>query len=201
MPQKRRRPPEKIEAMRKELLEDGATLQEIGVREGVTKQRISQLVGPIGGVAFRNRQHAQDRVERRREQVKSLAERRQSDQQIAEAIGISVFTVAKHRQRSGIFRHRKWSRDLICQKAIKWFRRYGYSPGVADWNPRQAIKIGCPERASRFYEFGEAPFSQTVYRHFDSWPEMIAEADLPPIPPGSQSHRRWRTEKAKAATE
>jgi lambda repressor-like predicted transcriptional regulator len=45
-PNKRWRP-DKIDAMRKELLESGATLRELAEREGVSPQRISQLVGKL----------------------------------------------------------------------------------------------------------------------------------------------------------
>jgi AraC-like DNA-binding protein len=47
MPVYRHWSPEQIEAMRKELIEDGATLQQIADREGKSRQRISQLVGPL----------------------------------------------------------------------------------------------------------------------------------------------------------
>lgn len=45
-PAKKRWTPEKIESMRRELL-NGATLPELAKREGVSHQRISQLVGRV----------------------------------------------------------------------------------------------------------------------------------------------------------
>ncbi len=176
--QRRSWPAEKIEAMRKELLEDGATLQLIATREGVSRQWISQLVGRL------DRPDAQDH----REWVKFLAEIGRSDQEIAEATGLTVGTAQNLRlQVTSVRRSRgkkqKWTRELILQKAHEWYSRYGYTPTSIDWNPNAAIALGHCERAQRFHDFG-APYAKTVLDRFGSWLEMIRQSGLPPAPIG-----------------
>jgi DNA-binding CsgD family transcriptional regulator len=164
---------EKIQAMRQELLEGGLTLRQVAQHEGVSLQRIQQLVGRLD--RGRSRSRAQ------RERVQLLGEAGHSDAEIAEALKLSPAYVSELRRQSGI-RHPnrlKWTRDLIIQTARAWYDRYGFTPTSTDWNPTKAKRMGHHERARRFYEFG-GPYTTTVVTRFGSWSAMIAESRLPP---------------------
>lgn len=172
----RRWTPEKIESMRKEVLEQGTTMAQIAEREGVTYQRIQQLIGPLHGQSHRNRERI------KLEKVTELVQLEKSDPQIAHELGVSLSNVHRLRLLAGIHR-RKWTRIKVIDKAIEWRRRYGYTPAASDWNPAYLIKHGDPVRAERFYESG-APYINTVRQLFGNWSVMIEEAGLPPATKG-----------------
>ena len=179
-------PPYKVEAMRRELLEEGKTLKQIGEREGVSGEWIRQLVGNLN----RGDSHSRAMLER----ITALVESGLSDQEIAEATGLSIQRAKIYRLKTGFHREnprKKWTPELILQKARGWFERYGYVLGAADWNPALAIRQGAPERARRFYEFG-APHAKVVQYHFRSWSEMLRRAGFPPNPEGEAGHGRYK---------
>jgi len=191
MPSSRRRSPEQIEAMRTELLEGKVTFKELAVREGVSPQRISQLVGPLNHKITKVRRH------RRQEAIATLVEAGHSDREIAYELGLSFHYVARLRREAGINRPMgriprvRWTKEMILQKAKEWREHYGYTPGAMDWNPAQAISKGCPERAKRFHEFG-APRLDIVQKIFGSWSEMIRQSGLPPAPWGGAAIGYWK---------
>ncbi|HEY5549967.1 MAG TPA: hypothetical protein VIK37_02075 [Candidatus Saccharimonadales bacterium] len=171
--------------MRKELLEEGKTLKEIGAREGVTAERIRQVVGNL------NRENSRTKV--RQEQVRVLAEAGKSDEEIAAKLGLGVRRVADLRVMSGIYRPaggKKWTSESILQKAREWHKHFGYTPAVADWHPAQAVRQGHLERVNRYYEF-EAPPLRCVQKVFGSWSEMIRQSGLPPAPRGNAARGYW----------
>lgn len=188
MPKKYRRwPPEKIEAMRQELA-GGATLQQVGDREGVSRERIRQLVGNVGGSG------RHQRVLHNQEAVKQLAMAGRADEEIAVELSLSLGYARILRLRAGVRRphpRKKWSCELILQKALEWHESYGYTPAAVDWNPSMAIAMGHTERVKRFREFG-APHAGTVQQYFGSWSEMIRATNLPPAPTGYPGRLHWR---------
>jgi DNA-binding CsgD family transcriptional regulator len=88
------RSPEQIEAMRRELLEEGCTLQQIADREGITRQRVYQLVGPL------RRGHS--RMQDTRERIVALYEAGKSDVEISQIMDITKQTVRRHLRKAGI---------------------------------------------------------------------------------------------------
>ncbi len=194
MTRSHRWPREKIEAMRKELLEDGMTLQEVADREGYSPQRISQIIGPLG----RDRNwKIRVRGRNNQERVRKLAEAGKSDKQIAAETGLSKSTIANHRLAAGIRRphgNKKHTAEHIIWCARKWAELFGYTPAATDWNPALAKSLGHLERAERCHkfraEFG-APPVVIVQRLFGSWSEMIRQAELPPSPIGFDAIGRF----------
>jgi len=190
MARSRRWPSEKIEAMRKELLQDEMTFKQIADREGVSRQLIHQLVGNLGR---KNTWKAKLQMHDNQEKVRELVEADQSDEQIATETGFALSTVKTHRINAGMHRpnpRKKWTPELIIQFAQEWHRRFGYLAST-DWNPALAVRYGQPERAHRFYELG-APLTNTVIHYFGSWSEMIRQSGLPPAPRGYRARGRWK---------
>jgi transcriptional regulator with XRE-family HTH domain len=187
-------PPEKIEAMRRELLQEDKSLREIAKREGVTGERIRQLVGNL------NRGHS--RFEAAVEKVRLRAEAGKSDEEIASETGYAMNTVMQYRQKAGIKRPNPRKRHTIessVSYAQLWFQEYGFVPGVADWNAALAIQVGHLERVRRLEEFsqkyGKPPTLGTIQSLFGSHPELIRQAELPQVPRGARSHGRFKVEK------
>lgn len=165
---------EKIAAMRQEIVEEGKTLQEIGEREGVSRERIRQLVGNV------DEEKSARRKALRSEQVKRLFDAGLSDEQIIAQTGIPKTAVKKHRSASGLRRpnpNQKWTPEKLIEFAQWWFNEFG-SLAVSDWCPPMARKLGHQERIDRFYELG-APNLTTVTRCFGSFSEMKRQAGLP----------------------
>lgn len=189
MADRRRWPPEKIEAIRLEL-ERGSTLLELAAREGVSRQWIHQLVGPLG----RDRSwKAKARTHQMRQRIYELTQQGLSDQDIARMVQLRTETVRCHRRQTGLLRprvSRKWTHELIIKSAQVWYAQYGYLAST-DWSPAQAIRQSHPERAARFYQFG-APSLAIVVRRFGSWSEMKRQAGLSPSPVGSPARGRWK---------
>jgi hypothetical protein len=84
---------------------------------------------------------------------------------------------------SNVLKRRKWTDEAIVQVAREWYETYG-SLAANDWNPASSINLGHHERAQRFYDFGRAPFLNTVRYHFKKWSTMMERAGLPMSPIG-----------------
>jgi transposase-like protein len=177
--------PEEIKAMRKEVLEDGTTIKQLAERNGVTHQRIQQLIGPLYGQSHRNR------VDAKLNNVIELIRLRKSDEEIAACLGISLGSTKMLRLRAGIHRSNrlyKWTRAKVIAKALEWHERYGYTPSACDWNPSFLKNHGDLERSERFYESG-APHLNTVRRLFGNWSVMINETGLLPASKSRRFHK------------
>jgi Homing endonuclease associated repeat len=168
---KRRWTPEKVKAMRRELLEGGLTLKQVAERERVSVQQISKVVGRL------DRSTAAER----HKQVRLFVEAGKSDDEIAMTVGLSAQYVSLIRRRSGVSRPRgrrpDWTQEKIIEKARLWYEFYG-SLSASDWQPPRRMRISRPEMVNRFQDFG-APHVTTVIKRFGSWSEMLRQADLP----------------------
>lgn len=169
------RSPEEIEAWRQELRKPGRTLQMIADREGISRQRVAQLVGKL-----HRRYPVGQTADERAEIVVELAVAARSDDEIAEETGVSVSTVRQYRRRAGIHRPdpgKKWTPELIIEFAQKWYERFG-SLSSTDWSVSYLRIWGHEARLKRFYELG-APHSGTVLQYFPNWNTMLKKAGLP----------------------
>lgn len=191
MPNSRRRKwsPGEITAMRAEL-DGGASLEEVGKKRGVTRQRVSQLVGNINRPSTWKSQ-AQGRQSATK--VRLLLKTGLSDEQIVSQTDLSLGTVRKHRLNAGVHRPnplKKWTPESIIEFAQWWHQRFG-SLASTDWFPQRARKLGHTERVNRFYELG-APHIHSVQRYFGTWLEMKRQAGLPASPRGAAAHGHWK---------
>jgi hypothetical protein len=177
--------------MRKQILEDGLTLTQVGELEGVTGERIRQLVGPI--------RSKHSRMLKRQERVVALAKSGQTDRQIAATMGLGLNGSIRHLRRQAGVRPNKPPRKHTQESAIwcarKWFELFHYTPAATDWNPPAAIAMGHTERAERFHEFRRefgAPYPTQVQLLFGSWSEFIRQTGLEPAPRGYRARGHWK---------
>lgn len=77
-----------------------------------------------------------------------------------------------------------WTREVIVETIRVWVRTYGKPPTATDWNPSQAIALGHPEKAARFYEDNAWPHVNTVQLRFGSWNAAIEAAGFTPFGTG-----------------
>jgi hypothetical protein len=163
--------PERILAMRKELLRGKATLQQVADREGVSRQRISSLVGPL---------------KRRKRRVpvgliRDLALEGKNNRQITDALGLSRDTVRYHRGKLGIPAQSgpplRWPPERIIKVAQTWYKHFG-SLNSTDWNPGYLKRKGDHKRLARYNKY-RPPHSRRVMKRFGSWPKMMQAAGLP----------------------
>lgn len=160
--------PAKINSMQRRAAR-GDKLREIAEDEGVSIQRISQLIGPI--------RHSKNPSK----QVVKLAKAEKTDAQIAKKLGLSVAWVGLLRNQAGIKYQsgpqRHWTKERILESDRLWYERYGYVATSNDWNPALAIRVGTPERAERFYQ-SDVPSVKTVQVVFGSWSNMRRRSGL-----------------------
>jgi len=191
MPARNRRwSSEEIEAMRKELLEEDKTLEEIGKREGVSRERIRQLVG--------NLDRGNRRSEAKRQKISQLLEAGLTDPEIAAEMNMKEGTIRKYRLSIGIRRPRpqRHTQEHAVWCAHKWQELYGFTPSSVDWKPRFAAYLGHQERVTRFREFQQAfdcPTTPTIQDLFGTWLNFIHATGLPPAPRGYPSIGRFST--------
>lgn len=172
---KPKRSPEEIAALRQELQLPGRTLQMIADREGISRQRLAQLVGPL------NRRYPVGLTARdRAEEVIQLATLGRNDEEILQETGLSFGTIRKYRTIAGIRRanpQKKWTPESIIAFAKMWYECFG-SLNSTDWHAHQLRKWGHEERLKRFYALG-APHTGSVFQYFPSFNAMLKEAGLP----------------------
>jgi DNA-binding CsgD family transcriptional regulator len=78
-----------------------------------------------------------------------------------------------------------WSRERVIMAVQAWADEHGgIPPTAADWNPNQAIKIGRPEKAEKFYADGAWPHVHTVMDYFGGWNAAITAAGFESRHPG-----------------
>lgn len=78
-----------------------------------------------------------------------------------------------------------WTAENIIEAIQAWARETGgIPPSATDWNPRQAINAGHPEKAEKFYADDAWPHVSTVQERFGSWSAGIAASGLVPRRPG-----------------
>jgi DNA-binding CsgD family transcriptional regulator len=181
---------EKVEAVRKELLEEGKTLKEIAAREHVTYQAIMYHVGRLN--------RGNSRMQANQQRVLELVKAGKTDAEIAQETGLGKRYVSLLRRAAGIkylAKPKTQTPEHSLKCAHKWVELYGYTPAAADWNPAVAVRSGQKERANRYGDFRQeykAPHTNTVRNQFGSWSEFIRQTGLPPAKAGGAGHGRYK---------
>lgn len=144
---------------------DGASLQAIGDRYGVSRERIRQIV-----------------VENYPEVTRAVADGREEysrQLRICPDCG-GTKAVSAQRCRPCRVRHdTKWTQQQIVAAMQEYHRRYGKTPSCTEWNPSLARWRKTPAVAEKFLSDGCWPHVQTVIQRFGSWTAAIDAAGLP----------------------
>ena len=153
----------------RELRRAGYTLQDIADRYGLTRQRVSQL---IGGVEVPDGTEVVGRRSRNRENLRAArtealrpllsGERPITFVRAAEVTGIPLPVVSEIARAQGWSRARqRWTRDECLAAMARWHEAYGKPPTSYDWNAALS-------RHSRSV-LRDYPSSSTIANIFSGW--------------------------------
>jgi uncharacterized protein (DUF433 family) len=150
-----------------EMRRDGASLQAIGERYGVTRERIRQIV--VDNYPDITLKMAQDRKQ------ESIRLRTCPECGGRKSISANKCHACLTAEKT------KWTQERIIAAMQEYHRRYGKTPSCTEWNPALARwRKTSADAADRFYADGCWPHVQTVIRRFGSWTAAIEAAGLPP---------------------
>lgn len=144
---------------------DGASLQSIGNRYGVSRERIRQIVAE--NFPEVNRAVNEERDERNRQL------------RVCPDCGGPKAISAQRCRTCRTKRDTKWTQDEIIAAMQEFHRRYGKTPSCTEWNPSLARWRKQPDVAEKFAADGCWPSVQTVMQRFGSWTAAVDAAGLP----------------------
>jgi len=145
---------------------DNWTLERIARGEGLSHQRVSQIVADIPG----------SRQKPRRCVCGKSIERNSVTGLCRACLLDSGFKAIPQ----------KWTPEAISEALRRFHDRYGHSPRAFDLSPAQARRVGHPEAAERFYQDGDMPSLQVVTRRFGGLNQALSAAGLPTRRPGER---------------
>ena len=106
-------------------------------------------------------------------------------------------SLGRRRRYYGNSKRRRWTRELVIEKAQEWHAKYDEPPRSSDWDPTRIRHLAdrlrektreWELRASAF-AIGDFPSRRTVNELFGSWNAMIEEAGYQSRAPGQNTPR------------
>lgn len=149
----------------------GRTFRSIAADEGVTHQRIIQIIQSEAPGEYRDWQKARkDRTARKRACPVCGGPKSWH----------AVKCSSCHDYREALRDRTIWSRESIIACIRKWNEVYGRPPTAAEWNPAMSRNIGRTDWTERFYADGCWPHYTTVQTRFGRWNLAIEAAGFTP---------------------